>query len=132
MLRVEALRTLSVARLEDARGLLAAGRNEGSIYLCGYAVELALKARICETLRWSGFPETASEFGDYRSFRTHDLNVLLYLSGVRNRILVELKEDWGVVSKWYPELRYALAGIDSEMPTAEIMIPAAERVLEAL
>ena len=38
----------------------------------------------------------------------------------------------GAVSKWFPELRYALASTDPEMPTAEVMIPAAERVLEAL
>ncbi len=56
MISVATLRALSAARLEDARALLAAGQNEGAIYLCGYAVELALKARICETLDWTRFP----------------------------------------------------------------------------
>ncbi|HBL27338.1 MAG TPA: hypothetical protein DD490_10940 [Acidobacteria bacterium] len=61
------LRAISAARLEDARQLLAAGRFDGAVYLCGYAVELALKARICDTLGWSDFPETPKEFQPYQS-----------------------------------------------------------------
>jgi HEPN domain-containing protein len=56
------LRNIAAARLEDARQLFVAGRFDGAAYLCGYAVELALKARICDTLAWSEFPETAKEF----------------------------------------------------------------------
>ena len=67
MLTIATLRALSEARLEDARALLLAGRNEGSLYLCGYAVELALKAKICETLGWRWFPDTGKEAADYRS-----------------------------------------------------------------
>lgn len=132
MLDTTTLRLLSAERLEDARALLTAGRNEGAIYLCGYAVELALKARICETLGWSRFPETGRDAADYRSFRTHDLGVLLYLSGIHERIAVGMKQDWDIVAKWNPELRYSPPGADLEMPTAEVMIPAAERILEAL
>lgn len=129
---VETLRTLSVARMDDARALLSAGRNEGAIYLCGYAIELALKARICETLGWTRFPDTGREVADYRSLRTHDLDVLLNLSGVRNRILSGSRQDWETVSKWRPELRYAPAGADAELPPAAVMIPAAALLLEAL
>jgi hypothetical protein len=64
-------------------------RYDGAIYLCGYAIEVALKARTCRTLGWAEFPETNREFENYRSFRTHDLEVLLNLSGVRNRILTD-------------------------------------------
>lgn len=46
------LRRLAYARLADSRALYAAGRYDAALYLCGYAVELALKARICRTLRW--------------------------------------------------------------------------------
>ncbi len=56
-------------------------RYDGAVYLAGYTVELALKARICEVLNWSGYPATSKEFDGYRSFRTHDLRVLLSLSG---------------------------------------------------
>ncbi|MCB0065385.1 MAG: HEPN domain-containing protein [Caldilineaceae bacterium] len=69
------------ARLEDAEVLLAANRYDGAMYLCGYAVELALKARICRTLKWAGYPSTRKEFEGYQSLRTHDLKVLLHLSG---------------------------------------------------
>jgi hypothetical protein len=60
------------------------------------------------------------------------LNVLLHLSGIRNRIVAGLKDDWDTVSKWYPEIRYTQADADPVLPTAEAMISAAERVLEAL
>ena len=130
MLTVVTLRTLSAERMQDARALLSAGRNEGAIYLCGYAVELALKAKICETLGWSRFPDTGREAADYRSFRTHDMDVLLHLSGVRHRIAVGMKQDWETVSQWRPELRYAPAG--AALPPAAVMIPAATRILEAL
>ncbi len=132
MLTIATLSALSEARLEDARALLLAGRNEGSLYLCGYAVELALKAKICETLGWRWFPDTGKEAADYRSFRTHDLEVLLYLSGVYERIAVDLKEDWARVLKWQPELRYATTTADTETPTAATMMSSAERILEAL
>ena len=132
MLTIATLRALSEARLEDARALLLAGRNEGSLYLCGYAVELALKARICETLGWRWFPDTGREAADYRSFRTHDLEVLLHLSGVYDRIAGGLKEDWARVLKWRPELRYAPSNADTETPTAAIMLSSAERILGAL
>ena len=47
-----------------AAKLLRTGKSyDVAIYLCGYAVEIALKARICRTLNWvAGFPETQAEF----------------------------------------------------------------------
>ena len=132
MLSIADLRTLSAARLEDAHTLLSAGRPEGAYYLCGYAVELALKARVCETLRWDGFPETRSEFGHLQSFRTHELAMLLHLSGVEREIVTEMKDDWDKVSTWNPEIRYKLSVVDPELPTPEELVAAVERVLEAL
>ncbi|MGH9933419.1 MAG: HEPN domain-containing protein [Pyrinomonadaceae bacterium] len=73
-------------RLKDAEALLAAGRYDGAIYLGGYVVELALKSRICRTLNWKSFPQTTGEFQNYRSFKTHDLDVLLSLSGTEDKI----------------------------------------------
>ncbi len=76
-------------------------------------------------------PDTGKEATDYRSFRTHDLEVLLYLSGVYETIAVGLEEDWARVLKWRPELRYAPT-TDTETPTAAAMLSSAERILEAL
>ena len=44
------LRALARARLKEAQILFAAKRYDAATYLCGYAVEMALKARICKTL----------------------------------------------------------------------------------
>src|SRR5712691_5133895 len=68
MISVAELDNIARARIEDAKVLLTAGRYDGATYLCGYAVEVALKARICRTLNWTEFPSTGSEFQAYRSF----------------------------------------------------------------
>ena len=80
------LRNIARARLRDAEVLLGNQRYDGAIYLSGYSVEIALKARICRTLGWSGFPETNREFEGYQSLRTHKLDVLLHFSGAEARI----------------------------------------------
>jgi len=80
------LRQAARARIKDAEVLLTAKRYDGAAYICGYALELGLKARICRTLKWSGYPSTNKEFANYRSFKTHDLDVLLHLSGIEEKI----------------------------------------------
>ena len=83
--RAELLK-IAEARLKDAEVLFNSKRYDGAIYLCGYAVEVALKARICSTLRWNGYPMTSNEFKNFQSFKTHSLDVLLSLSGVESKI----------------------------------------------
>ncbi len=51
MLDKKEVKKIARARLKDAEVLAASRRYEGAIYLCGYAVELGLKARICKTLK---------------------------------------------------------------------------------
>jgi HEPN domain-containing protein len=104
------LRRIARARLRDSEVLFDAGRYDGAVYLCGYAVELALKARICRVLNWMGFPSTRAEFASYQSFRTHSLDVLLTLSGWEQRIKSRYPTEWSVVADWDPELRYAAVG----------------------
>ena len=106
MIQRKELRKLVQARIKDAEILYANRRYTGAVYLCGYVVELALKARICQTLRWTGFPETRQEMQDYRSFVTHDLDVLLHLSGTEKQIKTQHLPHWSIVAKWDPELRY--------------------------
>src|SRR6266446_3994402 len=62
MILVAELEHIARARLDDAKVLLTAGRFDGATYLCGYAVEVALKARICRVLNWSEFPALAASF----------------------------------------------------------------------
>src|SRR2546427_10469762 len=88
------------ARIEDAKVLLTAGRFDGASYLCGYAVEVALKARICKVLNWSEFPTTSGEFQPYRSFQTHELDVLLRLSGQESKVKQGYFTLWNAVAVW--------------------------------
>lgn len=131
MIPVAELDTIARARLEDAKALLTAGRFDGATYLCGYAVELALKARICHTLNWTGFPATGGEFRDYRSFQTHDLDVLLSLSGQETRIKQGHLPLWETVSSWKVESRYNMVGT-ARHAGATAMIRAAENLMGVL
>jgi hypothetical protein len=63
------LRTLAWARLKDAQILFAAKRYDTATSFCGYAVEMALKARICKMLGWVHFPETNKEFCQLTCFQ---------------------------------------------------------------
>jgi hypothetical protein len=81
MLSTQEMRRIAFARLSDAEALHRAKRFDGASYLCGYSVELALKARICKTLKWAGYPQTNAEFQGLASFKVHDLEMLLRLSG---------------------------------------------------
>ena len=128
------LRDIAEARWEDAEALFAVGRYDGAMYLCGYAVELALKARICKTLGWSGYPETNHEFQGLQSFRTHNLDMLLRLSGVEEHIKVEQEEyttAWTTVLRWEPEMRYKRIGSASR-ESVQLMMESAKVLLEAL
>jgi len=103
------LRKTVKAYLKDSEILLRYRRYNRTIYLCGYAVEIALKLRICKTLRWSGFPENNKEFSNLTSFRTHNLDVLLQLSGREAIIKSSYLADWSIVAQWDPEVRYKSA-----------------------
>ena len=131
MISVPELDNIAAARLEDAKALLAAGRFDGATYLCGYAVEISLKARICRVLNWLEFPSTGGEFQAYRSFQTHELDVLLRLSGQEARIKQNHFVLWNAVAVWKVESRYNAIGTAQE-PDATAMIQAAEQLLTVL
>jgi hypothetical protein len=101
----------------------ATSRNpDASAYLCGYAVEIALKARICQTLSWGGYPETNAEF-----------RYFLHLSGREDRIKKnpDLLTDWSVARPWNPEQRYSRVGSRTDVHARE-MIEATSRLLGVL
>ena len=72
-----------------------------------------LKARICHALKWLGYPSTRKEFEGYQSFRTHDLDVLLHLSGTENKIKTNHLAEWSIVATWDPNVRYRPIGSTS-------------------
>jgi hypothetical protein len=75
------LRDISKARLKTAKLLIAAEDWQGAGYMMGYALECALKAVICKTLRLNEYPESGK---DDNWFLTHRLERLLRLSGMED------------------------------------------------
>jgi len=128
---VERLQDLARARLKDAEVLLNAGRCDGGFYLCGYAVELALKARICRTLEWAGYPESTKELPIFRQLHSHDLDMLLKLTGQERRIRSHLTAEWSVIRDgWSPGIRYNAPGVQPE--DLEDAIAAATALVDGL
>lgn len=125
------LRKVAKARLRDSEILYSKQRYDGAVYLCGYAVEMALKARICRTLKWLGFPETNAEFQAYSSFKIHNLEVLLHLSGVETKVRTQYLAEWSEVVDWRPEDRYKPVGT-AGMTEAQDMIAATKTLLKAI
>lgn len=110
MISTKELRAIARGRLQDAKVLLRAKRFDGAWYLCGYAVELALKARICRTLKWPAFPESKHDFEGLQSVKTHDLEILLRFSGIADRVKTKHMAEWSVVCLWNPEKRIGRVG----------------------
>jgi len=125
------LRSVARGRLRDALVLLRARRFDAAFYLSGYAIELALKARICRTLGWPGFPESSQDFKGLQSVKTHDLEVLLRFSGVEARVRAKHLADWSVVLEWNPERRYQAIGQSTGQQAAD-MVNCVKRLLEVL
>jgi len=109
---------IALERLKDAEALLDATRFDGATYLCGYSIEIALKHKICKTLNWPGFPSTNREFENLRSLKTHDLDVLLSLTGVESTVKSTHFAEWSAVASWNPEARYNTTGKVSQADAA--------------
>lgn len=115
------------ARLKDAEVLCQYSRFDGSVYLCGYAVELGLKARICRALLWDEYPASRQ----YNTFKTHDLDVLLHLTGMEDKIKLKHMVAWSIVAQWNPEARYNPIG-NVKGSDAKQMLDASKELLEQL
>ncbi len=90
-----------------------------------------MKAKICETLKWKGFPSTNKEFVNYQSFKTHSLDVLLTFSGVEEKIKKRYLTEWSVAAEWDPEARYKPVGKVSE-GDSKLMIESSKTLIAAL
>ena len=131
MITTAHLKLLARARLKDAQVLYSNKRYDAAVYVCGYAVEVALKARICLTLKWAGFPDTRKEFEGYASFRTHDLDDLLHLSGIEPRIRAVYITEWSISRAWNPEQRYRPVGLVTQAD-AQAMIAAVKALIKVI
>ena len=99
------LKRLSILRLKEAEALFDAGFYDGTAYLCGYAVELALKARICKLLGVNEYPPDAKV---KQVYAVHDFEQLLLLSGLKSELTADhpTYPNWSIASPWKPEQRY--------------------------
>jgi hypothetical protein len=119
MILHQTLKYLIANRLKDAGVLISRRRYPASVYIAGYAIEIALKYKICRSLQfWQGFPETKQEFSNYLpvlkqhnagsliqlgNIRHHNLDKLLVYSGVEYEIRKNFESEWEIVTQWSPE-----------------------------
>jgi hypothetical protein len=89
---------------------------DGCVYLSGYVVEFALKARICKILDLEEYPDKGDSG---KIFKTHDFEILLLLAGLQKEVSLTknkaLFDNWSTATKWKPEQRYSPAGTHSEI-----------------
>jgi len=112
---------LAKLRLKEAETLYSAGLYDGSAYLCGYAVEFALKARICKLLGLSEYPDSGKL---KTAYAVHDFDQLLILSGLQPKLdpgNVDLFTNWSVATPWKPEIRYKPKGSHNKAKAKEIL-----------
>jgi len=106
------LQNLSAVRLREAEVLFDAGLYDGAFYLCGYVVELALKACVCKHLGVSEYPENEPNLKPF--FRTHDFRSLELIAGLRSNIAAkraasfQFDANWALATSWRSEDRYLL------------------------
>ena len=110
------LKRLTQLRLKEAKILCNSRMYDGSCYLAGYCIELALKAAICKRMGTPHFfesirPETA------RAFKIHNLDELITLAGLRTQFDVQFNSNvlfqtnWSFIKttiNWSEQLRYQI------------------------
>ena len=115
------LKELAKLRLKEAETLFDAGLYDGAVYVSGYAIEFALKARICKLLDTNEYPSS----GRLKSaYAVHDFEQLLFLSGLQKKISlahVDLHTNWSLLIPWSPEMRYKPEGTISQNKATEIL-----------
>jgi hypothetical protein len=129
MISKNILRELISEKLKDSDILIDNRRYASAVYMAGYALELALKLKICKIFKFGqGFPENKAEFIFYQNsvksqpllagtitqikdIRNHDLNKLLFYSGVEYQIRLNFLNEWNLVVSWEPEMRYKVQNV---------------------
>lgn len=82
---------------------------EGAYYLAGYSVECALKACIAKQVKQHDFPDLNTVNRSY----THDLEKLIGLAGLKERLKNDFNEidglevNWSIVKDWSEAARYS-------------------------
>jgi len=129
MQTVQEIRDLADLRLEEAWLLYNNGYYDGTAYTAGYVVELVLKAKVCELLEVPNFFHQNSNIDSkvVRSFKTHDLEALLVLSGLSDKFHIAkgnnnvLARNWNTICEWSENRRYLPKGTFSAQNTLKFL-----------
>lgn len=103
------LRMISLKSLERARRALDDSDWDDAAHRAGFAVELALKARVCTSRQLADFPQdkaTLKARGLDKGLHSHDLEKLLRLSPNSFHLAHFGSVRWDVVAAWDNEDRY--------------------------
>ena len=115
MITTANLRALSQKRLKEAKVLYENGLYDGAVYLAGYAIETALKAKICRNLKIPAYPDEGSTKS---IFASHDFTRLALLAGLSSTLTAahpDLGVNWSIVASWNPDWRYRPVGSVSQI-----------------
>jgi len=118
MQTVQEIKDIADSRIQEATLLHNNGFYDASIYLAGYSIELILKAKICQILDIPDFFHQNSGInrGLSRGFKTHDLEDLIVLSGLKNKFQLakgnnrNLMTNWSIICEWSENKRYCACG----------------------
>jgi len=104
------LRGLARLRLKEAECLFDNGLYDGCVYLCGYVLELALKARICKVLGLKEYPPPSAPRSFGALFKTHEFDALKVLARIDEGIARDpaLLATWSLATQWTPQIRYQM------------------------
>ncbi len=120
-LTADTLQRLAQARFDDAKALFESKRFDGAAYMCGYTVELALKACVCKNLNLAEYPLSSLK----GAFKTHDFDELLLLAGVSDQFAIAgnkpLATNWNTVRGWKPEYRYLPLGTTAKETVGQML-----------
>ena len=112
------IRLLADTRINEAESLFASEHYDLAFYIAGYAVELYLKARICQLLNIPDFfdfgnrTKFENEDNITKPYKVHNFAQLLVLSGLlaeHNKMLSDhnFKNDWLILGTWNESMRYS-------------------------
>jgi HEPN domain-containing protein len=112
-----AILSLAEARIIESELLYEGGHYDIAYYLAGYAVELYLKARICQLLNIPDFfdfdnrKKFENEDSITKPYKVHNYAQLLILAGLHTEHVnmlndVEFKKDWWTLKRWNEAQRY--------------------------
>ena len=116
---------LALSKFTEAKCLFINGHCDGAYYTAGYTVELLLKAKVCKTLGIEDFFDEKStlmkKFRFPQTFKSHDFEQLLVLSGVYKELDKQsdldpnFKSKWSSVCFWSEESRYSTGKTSQEV-----------------